>query len=350
MAVLRPALPDRRQSCMTATTTFAESARRAPRRHGRRGSLIALEGATASARARYAARPHAGRPRQGAGRLRRRRPGAGGLRAARAARPREPGPRAAVSDRLGRPRRPGELLFVGRLERRKGVDVLLEAARSARGRMASGSRSCSRAATPTDTASGETYRAAFEREADPAGWRERVRFAGPVDDARARRPLPRRRRGLRPVALRVARDRSGRGDDVRQADRGLRGRRRAGGGRGRRQRAAGRRRATPRRWPRALRELHRRPGAARAGWARARGRSTSERFEGGAVSRAMADLFAEAVDVHATQPPEPSAAGNGPAVVLDERAAEAEHERGEWERRAQTRRVARLRGLGRRDG
>ena len=72
-----------------------------------------------------------------------------------------------------------------------------------------------------------------------------------------------------------------------------------------------------------------------------------EHFELGAVFRAMADLFMEAVDVHAARPPEPSAAGML-AVVLEERAAEAEHERGEWARRAQSRRFAGLRRLGRR--
>jgi glycogen synthase len=95
-----------------------------------------------------------------------------------------------LADRAGRDGGPGhrrdgppEILFVGRLERRKGVSVLLDAARRL---AADGIEFSLVLAGPDtgDTETGEPYRAAFERQARgdpaPAG---RVDFAGAVSDA-----------------------------------------------------------------------------------------------------------------------------------------------------------------------
>lgn len=75
-----------------------------------------------------------------------------------------------------------EILFVGRLEQRKGVDVLLDAA----GIMAEAGRDFSlvlAGADSHDTQSGKPYRTAFENGAGRGAVDGRVRFAGAVDDA-----------------------------------------------------------------------------------------------------------------------------------------------------------------------
>jgi glycogen synthase len=73
-----------------------------------------------------------------------------------------------------------DVLFVGRLELRKGVDVLIEAMRRALDAGTDLSLTLV-GADSDDTASGEPYRAAFAREAD-ARLTERVRFAGRVSE------------------------------------------------------------------------------------------------------------------------------------------------------------------------
>lgn len=89
------------------------------------------------------------------------------------------GPGTALATSSGTAR----VLFVGRLERRKGVDVLLEAVRLA---IEAGSDLALTIVGPDmgDNGSGEAYRDAFARGAggDPRV-AERVRFAGAVDDA-----------------------------------------------------------------------------------------------------------------------------------------------------------------------
>lgn len=88
--------------------------------------------------------------------------------------------RAAGSGAADRRAPPGPplVLFVGRLERRKGVAVLLDAARRLE---RDGVDFSLVLAGPdsADTETGEPYRAAFERDAALAG---RVRFAGAVSD------------------------------------------------------------------------------------------------------------------------------------------------------------------------
>jgi glycogen(starch) synthase len=76
-----------------------------------------------------------------------------------------------------------EILFVGRLEKRKGVDVLLEAARRL---AAAGTEFTLTLVGPDmgDSATGETYSAAFERESGAGrhALAGRVRFEGAIDD------------------------------------------------------------------------------------------------------------------------------------------------------------------------
>jgi glycosyltransferase involved in cell wall biosynthesis len=93
-----------------------------------------------------------------------------------------------LADRGGRDGGPGrrrdgppEILFVGRLERRKGVSVLLDAARRL---AAEGTEFSLVLAGPDsgDTETGEPYRAAFERGTDGQSPPGRVRFAGAVSD------------------------------------------------------------------------------------------------------------------------------------------------------------------------
>ena len=75
-----------------------------------------------------------------------------------------------------------EVLFVGRLERRKGVDVLLDAARQLLGEYPNVSFTLAGPDTP-NTELGETYREAFRRRSDGASdLRDRVRFLGAVRD------------------------------------------------------------------------------------------------------------------------------------------------------------------------
>ncbi|MEA2308758.1 MAG: hypothetical protein QOI65_1044 [Thermoleophilaceae bacterium] len=93
--------------------------------------------------------------------------------------------RAGTEDGNGsrqRASRSPEILFVGRLEQRKGVDVLLDAA----GLMAAAGTDFSLVlAGPDsdDTQTGEPYRETFQNGAGHAAAAERVRFAGPVGDA-----------------------------------------------------------------------------------------------------------------------------------------------------------------------
>ena len=94
-----------------------------------------------------------------------------------------------LRDRCGEPAAGGaavaggvRLLFVGRLERRKGVDVLLEAVSAL---IEQGHDVTLDLAGPdtSHTESDRTYREAFEAGA-PAAVAERVSFAGPVSDGR----------------------------------------------------------------------------------------------------------------------------------------------------------------------
>ena len=157
-------------SCMTSATTI-EALRGRARADPETKRLIALERATMR-RARYVhgltrgaldrtLSDHGARPAEAAvvGRGLADRGGAAG---------------PAASD-------PPAIVFLGRLERRKGVATLLEAARRL---VAAGLRFTLILAGPDsgDTETGEPYRAAFEREAgqDLAA---RVRFAGAVPDA-----------------------------------------------------------------------------------------------------------------------------------------------------------------------
>lgn len=168
-------------SCMTSMTTMDELSARPATLEERQ--LIALEGATLR-RARYvhaltraalqkALADYAAEPVQ-----------TGYVPRGVADRARTPAPEPTPAwDGMRGPR----LLFAGRLERRKGVDVLLDAAR----RLAAegtefGLVLAGRDTTETET--GEPYRTAFERQsgADPA-LAERVRFAGPVTDAELER-------------------------------------------------------------------------------------------------------------------------------------------------------------------
>jgi glycogen synthase len=91
-----------------------------------------------------------------------------------------------LRDRCGEPAGshaggPVRVLFVGRLERRKGVDVLLAAARAL---VAQGVDFRLDLAGPDSplTETGRGYREGFERDAPP-GLRERVTFHGPVSDS-----------------------------------------------------------------------------------------------------------------------------------------------------------------------
>ena len=86
--------------------------------------------------------------------------------------------RAAAARTAGASGGPLELLFVGRLEPRKGVDVLLEAMRELDGDVR-----LTLAGPDVELADGGTYRDRFLAAADPA-LATRVRFAGAVSDER----------------------------------------------------------------------------------------------------------------------------------------------------------------------
>lgn len=231
-----------------------------------------------------------------------------------------------------------ELLFVGRLERRKGVDVLLDAV----GVLVGEGLDVALTLVGPDSAAtetGSTYREAFLSEAS-AEVAARVQFAGPVSDARLHELL-----AGADVVVQPSRYES---HGIVLVEAMMFGRpivTTTGGG-------------IPEVVERDGNALLAEPGDVASlvaalrtvvGSAELRGRLGArsralflERFELGSVARAMADVFAEAVEVHAARPPAPSPAGML-TVTLDERAALAEHEAAGWRARAQARRFARLR-------
>ena len=165
--------------------------------------------------------------------------------------------------RPGAPREPRSasttgrvLLFVGRIQPLKGVDLAIARARRARrSRQRCSSSSAARAARRPGGA-GASARAA----STSSGSRDQVRFVPPAAPRRARRLLPRRRRVRRAVAQRVVRSGRARSGRVRNAGRRGRGRRSALARRRRRHRLP-RRRPRPRRLRRAARRAARRSRA-----------------------------------------------------------------------------------------
>ena len=277
----------------------ARGGRRARRRRGRPAAspldvvagnvwiaetlFCALDPALADGHDVQHADPHDGRDAAGGRRAARRRPGRPSSRtprslratapAARLRRPtwdtvrrdtpaaaRSPAPRLARHGRPGtggplEPRRCGrrrrhiEILFVGRLEPRKGVDD------TARG----GDRAAARAAATYGC--GSPGRTTPTRPRDPAPTPS-ASTSGSRDDVGAARAHPLRGRGrrrgpgrayrglrhlLRAVALRVVRSHQRRGDDVLAAGRELPGRRDPGGGRATARPGYSSSRTTPRR-------------------------------------------------------------------------------------------------------
>ena len=209
---------------------------------------------------------------------------------------------APRATRLGLPDDGPLVVSVGRLVPRKGIDVLIEAVGAVRAR----GRRRRRSSIAGDGRDATRLRRLAARRRAPT-----CTFLGRVERGATRSHLLGARRRLRPaVPLEVGRPRAGgvrdrlpRGGRLRGAP-GRRplGRVVRGRGRGRRRGSSSTRRATPRRWPRALATLLGDAGPPSRRWATAARRRAVREFDYDVLARRLADGLEAAVGGRGARP------------------------------------------------